>query len=780
MNKLCKTVWIFFVALSCISNCSYATKKRFDSFEYGQKTVVRPESCNPTPIIHEDFESGAALPYCCSTCNCTTYDTYSEYPTGSGGGTVQVGSINNPPQPSTSADATTCNTQDFGGHGLYIDSQTNPIVAWGKNLPQSLPSGTYTLTFWTRGNSGFGTDLNHININVNLKSKNNRNSQQIDGSLVNGMLLANIDNQNVCGTLVRYSFRVYSNSNNYDQVNIVIYGNNPNNDLNIDEITFKQEVPLVEPLSGFTIPSGLHISNNPISFTATDAGNSQNTAIPASNYVWDWGDGTPTDTGISPTHSFAQNPGIPYNICLTVTRQYPSTVVYGGIACATTNCQPLPMYRPLCESTVPAISPANQGRYKTNLRTGSIDFFPEGAAADCRPIVSLECLGKQADNLSKIVSISMTAFADSLVQNDAEYRQGSVDGDPFLQGQGQLRPYASYTFQAPLSQQETLNYNAGTFSVNIFSPFASARARPAAWLATAVTERVSPNGDVLQERDPLGVRSVAKYGYGHLPGASPSSTHVLPYLQGHNTEANTVLFESFESTYDSPRRGEDQFVLLDAEVEAPSTSTPAPPAHTGTKSIQLKSLTGSTGAYQLTLKSVPLNSQLIREGLLVKCWLYLPEVSLANTVIGIGNLEIRGVGGTAALRTVPMNLVAQTGKWCLAEAQIPLSLTASGKSTLTAGMALVPRLQLQVPSTVTKPLRVDDVRMQPGKAQVTAYVYDPRTFRLLATFDDQHYALLYQYNNQGQLIRKQAETVRGVKTLQETFYHTPLKPIPAP
>jgi hypothetical protein len=129
------------------------------------------------------------------------------------------------------------------------------------------------------------------------------------------------------------------------------------------------------------------------------------------------------------------------------------------------------------------------------------------------------------------------------------------------------------------------------------------------------------------------------------------------------------------------------------------------------------------------------------------------------------------------LRTTPLNLVAQTGVWCLAEAQIPLPLI-TAQNTLTTGAALIPRLQFQAPTGTPNPLWIDDVRMQPGKAQMTAYVYDPRTFRLLATFDDQHYALLYQYNSQGQLIRKQAETVRGIKTLQETFYHTPMKPQP--
>lgn len=378
----------------------------------------------------------------------------------------------------------------------------------------------------------------------------------------------------------------------------------------------------------------------------------------------------------------------------------------------------------------------------------------------------------------------MTAFADSLVQDETDYRPGSIDSNPFLQGRGQLRPYATYTFQAPLAPVPVAlprNISSGTFTKALFNPLASARARPAAWLATAVAERVSPNGDVLQERDPLGVRSVAKYGYGYAPGTAQNSTHVLPYLQAHHTEASTVLFESFESIYNGSR-GEDQFALLSAEITLPasSPSVPPAPAHTGVASIVLKPLPGATPAtYQLTLKPVPLTTQLVDEGLLVKCWLYLPNFSFAYP-IEVGTLEVWPVNGTSALRTAPLNIVAQTGAWCLVEAQLPLAL--AGQNTLTAGATLIPRLRIQLTDVPNPPttVRVDDVRMQPGKAQMTAYVYDPSTFRLLATFDDQHYALLYQYNSQGQLIRKQAETVRGVKTLQETFYHTPLQPKPTP
>jgi hypothetical protein len=68
---------------------------------------------------------------------------------------------------------------------------------------------------------------------------------------------------------------------------------------------------------------------------------------------------------------------------------------------------------------------------------------------------------------------------------------------------------------------------------------------------------------------------------------------------------------------------------------------------------------------------------------------------------------------------------------------------------------------------------IDDVRVQPLDAQMNAYVYDPVTLRLLTSFDDQHFGLYYQYNAEGQLVRKLIETERGIKTVQEAQYHTP-------
>jgi len=59
-------------------------------------------------------------------------------------------------------------------------------------------------------------------------------------------------------------------------------------------------------------------------------------------------------------------------------------------------------------------------------------------------------------------------------------------------------------------------------------------------------------------------------------------------------------------------------------------------------------------------------------------------------------------------------------------------------------------------------------------------VYDPRNFRLLASFDDQHFGMYYQYNAEGKLVRKLVETERGMRTVQETQYNTPLQQRPFP
>lgn len=62
----------------------------------------------------------------------------------------------------------------------------------------------------------------------------------------------------------------------------------------------------------------------------------------------------------------------------------------------------------------------------------------------------------------------------------------------------------------------------------------------------------------------------------------------------------------------------------------------------------------------------------------------------------------------------------------------------------------------------------DDVRMFPKDGSMITYVYDPNTFRLVAELDERNYAKIYEYSEEGKLIRVKKETERGIMTIQET------------
>lgn len=61
----------------------------------------------------------------------------------------------------------------------------------------------------------------------------------------------------------------------------------------------------------------------------------------------------------------------------------------------------------------------------------------------------------------------------------------------------------------------------------------------------------------------------------------------------------------------------------------------------------------------------------------------------------------------------------------------------------------------------------DDVRVFPKYGSMKGYVYDPHTQRLVAELDERHYATLYEYDDEGNLVRVKKETERGIMTVQE-------------
>lgn len=70
-------------------------------------------------------------------------------------------------------------------------------------------------------------------------------------------------------------------------------------------------------------------------------------------------------------------------------------------------------------------------------------------------------------------------------------------------------------------------------------------------------------------------------------------------------------------------------------------------------------------------------------------------------------------------------------------------------------------------STDTRDCYFDDIRFLPYDGSMMSYVYDPRNLRLMAQLDERNYATLYEYDEEGKLIRVKKETERGIMTIQE-------------
>ena len=109
--------------------------------------------------------------------------------------------------------------------------------------------------------------------------------------------------------------------------------------------------------------------------------------------------------------------------------------------------------------------------------------------------------------------------------------------------------------------------------------------------------------------------------------------------------------------------------------------------------------------------------------------------------------------------------MASTGEWLLYTAHI------TDWGPLALGDPLELRLDYAVDGANKERVFLDDFRFQPYQSEGACYVYDVRTLRLLAQFDSQHFATMYQYNNEGQLVRTTIETERGLKTVTESQYN---------
>jgi parallel beta-helix repeat protein/YD repeat-containing protein len=78
-------------------------------------------------------------------------------------------------------------------------------------------------------------------------------------------------------------------------------------------------------------------------------------------------------------------------------------------------------------------------------------------------------------------------------------------------------------------------------------------------------------------------------------------------------------------------------------------------------------------------------------------------------------------------------------------------------------------------SSVTGNSFFDDVRIFPFDGSMKSYVYDPVNLRLVGELDERNYATMYEYDEEGKLIRVKKETEKGIMTIKENKNSTKKK-----
>ena len=93
-----------------------------------------------------------------------------------------------------------------------------------------------------------------------------------------------------------------------------------------------------------------------------------------------------------------------------------------------------------------------------------------------------------------------------------------------------------------------------------------------------------------------------------------------------------------------------------------------------------------------------------------------------------------------------------------------IELTFEFPSSLTPGTAVDIMLHAQ-PNGIAY---FDDIRMHPFDSDMEAYVLDANEQRAVAKLDNRNFATIFQYDEEGNLVRTIQETSRGKQTIEET------------
>lgn len=127
-----------------------------------------------------------------------------------------------------------------------------------------------------------------------------------------------------------------------------------------------------------------------------------------------------------------------------------------------------------------------------------------------------------------------------------------------------------------------------------------------------------------------------------------------------------------------------------------------------------------------------------------------------NGKIGSGKIQVStSFGGVSTLQIE--NETQPIDGWKRVELSFEIPATTSDGELI-----------IQLKNADVENMYIDDFRVHPYEAEMSAYVYDTNHQRLEAELDAQNFATFYEYDENGSLVRVKKETIRGIYTISET------------
>jgi hypothetical protein len=352
---------------------------------------------------------------------------------------------------------------------------------------------------------------------------------------------------------------------------------------------------------------------------------------------------------------------------------------------------------------------------------------------------------------------------------------------------GNWRPSRAYAYYSDRTETQTdvavALKSGGTIAG--FAPFWKAtggqwkmQQNPAKWVWNSQTTLYNRKGLELETKDPLGRFNAGLYGYDDaMIVAAVQNAHYREvafdgfedYYYGGNvcdlsncSVPRNFDFSAYKDKLDTTQRHTGKYSLRVDSAKIISIS--ALVVQTDTAQMGLTFNTGTNLCIPGTtvLKSVratqnaliPAFSPIAGKQILISAWVKEARDCKGSSYTGNRiTIVVKTTTDSTTIIAVPQGAIIEG--WQRYEQVLDLPATAS-------------RISLNLQSTGGTKVYFDDLRIHPFNANMKSFVYSPENLRLMAELDENNYATIYEYDDDGTLIRQKKETERGIKTISET------------